>query len=567
MTEVADKQPIERPAGETGLGREILVVACLVLIAAAVRTYIAYATYCISKDSVRFLDLAQCLREREFGSFFENVQHHLYPFLLFAAQDVVGTGVAAALALNVAAGSLAVIPFYLLARNVFGRKAAAAAGLFFAFHAVLAQTAATVATEPLYLLAFLWALYAGKRAIDAGGAFLFTITGFLIGLTFLVRPEGLGLWVLIGGWTLLMGLLKTLGALILRREYAPSGARLLGGCVLMAAATGVTVFPHLLETRLLAGQWGLTRKHEMGQIVRGEPIYSPSQKGQPEIGTRQEQIRYALTYLNEIADESLWGYHLVSALPLFYLLGVLCRRSQPRELLGELILASASAAYLAAVVQFLRVHHYVTERHLISSAVIVLMWAGAGFRAASDRIARLLARYDKLERAPARITAVLLMLVTLGTMSLKTLQPIREEKAQIPELGERIRRQFPPPKGRATRIASFGLPRVVFYAGGRQIRADRYIYRLIEGSERVYESFMKGAAADRPDLLLLQLGAKAGAGDAARDIEIHEALERRNIAPDQVLEYEDDDGAWRLLLYRFDKLPPPSAKRDGKEGE
>jgi len=535
-------------------------VVFLVLVAAAVRAYIVSVTYCISNDTVGYLTLAQYLREGDFRWFFANVQHHLYPVLLFGAQEVIGTSLLAADAFDIALGSLAVVPFYLLARDVFGVKAAAAASLFFAFHVVIARTSATVGTEPLYLLTFLFALYVGKCAIDTGRPFLFAITGFLLGLTFMTRPEGLGLWVLLGGWVALIGFLKMMGHLILRREYDPPGGRLLTGFVLMVAVACITTFPHFLEARLLGGKWCLTRKHSVGEIMKGEPVYSPSRKAPSETATPQGRVQYALKCLNELADESLWAYHLLSTLPLFYLLGVVCRRSQPRDTLGELILASVAIAYPVAVLQFRWVHHYLTERHLISSAVVALMWAGAGFWATSQLIARLLARCDKLERAPARITVALLMLLTLGTMSLKTLQQMRPERANIPNLGAEIRAQFPPPEDRAMRIASFGLPRLAFYAGGLQLRADRYIHRLIHGSENAYESFMRRAPADGPDLLLLYLGDKPN----PRDIEIHEALERRKVKPDLELEYESEYGKGQLLIYRFDKLPLPDAK--AKEG-
>ena len=561
MTELPEEQPVEPKVREIGVGKELLLVGSLVLVAVAVRAYIVCVTHCVSSDTVGYLTLAQYLREGEFGWFFANVQHHLYPVLLFGVQEVFGASLLAAEAFSIALGSLAVVPFYLLARNVFGMKAAAASSFFFAFHVILARTCATVCIEPLYLFTFLFSLYAGKRAIDVGRPFLFAITGFLLGLTFMARPEGLGLWVLLGGWVLLIGALKVMGHLILRREYDPSGGRLLAGFVLMVAVTCITTSPHFLAARLVDGKWRLTRKHAMWQIMRGEPVYSPSRKAPSEVATPEGRVRYALKCLDELADESLWAYHLPSTLPLFYLLGVFCRRSRPRDTLGELILASVVIAYPVAVLQFMRVHHYLTERHLISSAVLVLMWAGAGFWATSELIARLLARCDKLERAPARITVALLMLLTLGTMSVKTLRHMRSQRANLPELGAQIRGQFPPRKDRATRIASFVLPRVVFYAGGQQLRADRYIHRLTHGPEKAYESFMQRAPADEPDLLLLQLGEKAG----PRDVEIYEALKRKNVEPDQTLDYEDGNGTWRLLIYRFDKLPPPGTKTGAKE--
>ena len=550
------------PKPEIGRSRELAVMALLLLLTAAVRAFIVWRTDCVSKDSTAFLNMAQYLRDRDFATFFESAQHHLFPLVLFMVQEVIGTSLFAAHVFNIVLGTVTLIPFYLLARDVFGVKSAMAASLFFAFHVVIARSAAAVATEPLYLLTFLSALYMGKRAIDTGEMLRFVLAGFLLGLAFMARVEGIGLWMILGGWAALLGVLKSVSRLILRREYDPSGPRLLAGLVVMTLAACVTIVPHLLEVRFAEDwnpTWRLSRKHSIGEFARGEQVLSPSAPAPAAPQAGGGRMEHLASCLEELSKEGLWAYHLPSTLALFYLLGVICRRSHRREMLGELILASVALAYLAAAFLLVKVHGRLSERHFISSAAVALMWAGPGFLAARDLIARLIARWDKLERSPARVTAVVLMIVTLASMSAKTLRAIGWKKVYLRELGLQLREEYPPEPGKRTRVMASGLPRIIFYGEGQWLSMRVPLGKTKRAPEDAFKMIVDYGRKKRAALLMLCPEEFGG-----YDAELQSLLAKKGIGPAFTLQCKRGKVKGTLCFYRYQDLPPRPPGGDAK---
>jgi len=117
----------------------------------------------------------------------------LQPILVAGASLVTGVHNLAALAciVNQLAGALLIIPVYLLARELFGVKAAAAAALILIPYPQLVAIACGDTSESLYTLCVFMSLYAAYRAIEKSTPARMFIAGACLGITYLARPEGL----------------------------------------------------------------------------------------------------------------------------------------------------------------------------------------------------------------------------------------------------------------------------------------------------------------------------------------------------------------------------------------
>ncbi len=97
----------------------------------------------------------------------------------------------AAQGVNALAGTVLVVPLYLLFRMLTGRGGAFAATMLFTVLPVPARITSDGLSEGLYLLTAISALTAATWAVRRPTVGRFLLAGLLTGLTYLVRPEGL----------------------------------------------------------------------------------------------------------------------------------------------------------------------------------------------------------------------------------------------------------------------------------------------------------------------------------------------------------------------------------------
>jgi 4-amino-4-deoxy-L-arabinose transferase-like glycosyltransferase len=90
----------------------------------------------------------------------------------------------------VVAGSLWLVPCFLLARRLWGEAVALNAALLCLGLPIYIKFSTYALSEAVYVLALLWSLYWGHRALIDGGQWNYALTGFCFGLTILTRSEG-----------------------------------------------------------------------------------------------------------------------------------------------------------------------------------------------------------------------------------------------------------------------------------------------------------------------------------------------------------------------------------------
>jgi 4-amino-4-deoxy-L-arabinose transferase-like glycosyltransferase len=113
----------------------------------------------------------------------------LYPMLIAALSVVTGDTEVAGRLLSVVAGSLTVIPVYLIARRLYDGRIAMLAAILTGLHPFLVQFSSTMFCEPTYLALILTAIYVAMRAMDNATPGNLLAMGLLFGAAYLIRQE------------------------------------------------------------------------------------------------------------------------------------------------------------------------------------------------------------------------------------------------------------------------------------------------------------------------------------------------------------------------------------------
>ncbi|MEW6359764.1 MAG: glycosyltransferase family 39 protein [Planctomycetota bacterium] len=339
---------------------EARTIVFLFALAFCVRVATSLATVCVSKDAATFLSIARHIQDKGLASAVETNQHPLFPLLMAGFQMLFGRTILGAQLFCSFLSALAVAPFYLLVRDVFGNPVARLAGAIFAVHGVVVCNAADILTEPAYMLFYLASLGFGLRALRKPSWTRFFMAGLLSGLAYLTRPEGLGAAMIVGGWAGLFGLARIKGG------WKPF---LVGGAVL-AAGAAICVLPY-------AGMngWRLTPKKKMAELVRFEenPSRQPYEAVKPKPPV--EAARYNLHRMGELVVVLVrTGHAWLVMLPF----GLLLRRTVGWGGFGEIYLLSAIAFNLLLGYAVNVVFGYVSQRHLLTAAALMMPWMAIG---------------------------------------------------------------------------------------------------------------------------------------------------------------------------------------------
>lgn len=148
------------------------------------------------------------------------------------------------------AGSLLIIPAYFLIRDFFGRSAAYVGSVLLTLHPFLIKSSGWAMTESVYTLILTTCVLSGWYALSKGNARIFLVTGLLLGLAFLTKPEAIGY--------LLLMLPLTLAA----RFFGPDKSLVRCGLnyLILLLGFGFFFLPYCLHLHNKTGTWTLSQK-------------------------------------------------------------------------------------------------------------------------------------------------------------------------------------------------------------------------------------------------------------------------------------------------------------------
>ncbi len=429
---------------------EALALGLLTLAGLGLRVGVAARTRVIFDDGPTFILLARAMARGDFGSALAHPFHPLYSMLIWLTPGSAGHEEAVGVAWSVAAGTACIPLLWWLLRPLFGARVAITAAALLVAHPYAVRGSADVLSDMVYLALFLLALAGMQRSVTRGEAGSAFAAGTATGLAYLTRPEGVG--ILIVGAVLLAGDVwqgrRRAGRALL------VGASLCGGFALLA-------LPYMRIIHVLSGELQLTRKKSLAVLLgleQVEPIALGAGLGVVLLGVGAVWVMIArrggavapaalrdwrpglamVAGLVAIAIGLAW---LASPSALVRFAALFASTIRPELLVllvvGVVVSARSGAApsgrafffittaslYGAVTFGLLTTAGYLSRRHLLPVAVVLLGYAAVGLLALAEQVAR---RLGGAARSHVRV-AVALVLACIAIALPKTLRDHRDE--------------------------------------------------------------------------------------------------------------------------------------------
>ncbi len=440
--------------GRSWTRQDTLTLVSLLLLSLLVRLPHLLFPYVINPDAINYVKAGQLIAAGDVWSGLKITHLSVYPILIALVYPLFGDWVTAARSLPIAFGILAVLPYYLLSREVLGRHRAWIPALFFALCPTIVTTSTDVIREPIYWFVAAILLWVLVRAMDQVGWRSYLLAGGLALLGMTVRLDaavlvlGASLFVVCLGWR--RGSLRAhvRNALVLALPTVLAG---LTAMVLLSAPLkrhGYFEFSSYPK-QLKAALFGTV-------AVEKEVARVTTASSNPRVGrffSMAWENRHALWAFN-LTQHWVKATHLLLFLLMCWGLTRAPFRDHPPWLLcGILMVIWLLMAYLRLSGAF-----GISKRHLIPLVMVGYLFGSLGFLRAKEWCGR------TWPAAPSRaIYAALVALILLTTLP-STLKPGRLDKLARRDAGEWIRSL-----GIADPLVVAESPHVSFYAGGRPL--------------------------------------------------------------------------------------------------
>lgn len=218
----------------------------------------------------------------------------LYAIVVGGVNVIVDDLVLPAVIVSIVSGGLLVVFTYALTLQSYGRKVAVLAAAVAVFFPHLINSVFSLGSENLYMLWVVGALTIGWRGIANSSIVYMFLTGLLIGLAYLTRPEAFGY------------LLFFVGVAIVNRLRSASNKWIDAGRQAIAVLAGFLLLsaPYLLFLRYEVGHWTLSAKSEVNTIA-SEYRSLAKAEGVESIEVSSESKSYSVILFARIIAENL----------------------------------------------------------------------------------------------------------------------------------------------------------------------------------------------------------------------------------------------------------------------
>ena len=236
----------------------------LLIISLSVRIYLSFFTYVIRNDSVAFMQNAKFFAGGDFLSGLRHDYHPLYSFLMAVMYKVIPDMEISGTIVSVLFGTLTVIVFYLIGKSVFDRKISFVSSVILALHPYAVRFSVDIISESTYFFFFISAFGLGYFALAKRRYYLFALTGICSALAYLVRPEGIGIILIVAGWCILKDLARF--KIVWKEKIA--------SILIIIVSFFVFSLPYLVYIKNERGAWSLTKKKDLSKIVGVDAVLS-----------------------------------------------------------------------------------------------------------------------------------------------------------------------------------------------------------------------------------------------------------------------------------------------------
>ncbi len=410
--------------GSLSEGEKFLLAAMVT--AAFVRVYLVWQYYCISSDGVRYIEAARDFYAGDGFAGLESLYPPGYSLMIAAVFPLVGDWELTGQLLSLAFGVALLVPLYFLLRHAFNDRVAGVACLLASLSPFLARYAAHVRTESAYLFFITLGLWILVRGMENDRAGRFFLGGVVVGLAYLLRPEAIGLLVIIPSFLVLR--------LLAQKERSWS----IVGKYSVLLATGFLIFalPYIVYLSIDTGRWGaISRKAGITLAVNLEKagVLETGERGgsgetdSPEFFelVGRHPLQYAVKVVKDL-PLAIWAFFEAlhfSYVP-FLLMGLFLTLRGKFWRKREFLLVIFVLFYLVGFSLIL-----VRRRYSLQIVPISLGWCAIGALWTWDYC-----KASLYPRASKFILAALGAVFLAGTLP-KTLSPISSEKAYVRDAG------------------------------------------------------------------------------------------------------------------------------------
>ncbi len=433
--------------------RQKIELLILFLVALALRLFLALTARGLATDGCSYLWLAEDIAKGDFQSGINALLPPLFPILSAGASFIFGNLELSARLVSSLVGSLTIFPLFFLVKDIFNKKVAVVTVIFFIIHPYLMRASAEVLTEATYfflITSLAWTLW---RALKSKRAVWFLLVGLLAFLTFLARPEGIAIIMLILGWIWLPNLSK------IKNEFRWK----LSASFFCVIIYILILFPFYLHFRKETGSWKPTVRH----------VTFLDDKGADESWSEMI-VRIIKWRISPNVPDLFYAvpkaYYPVFLIPLYF--GLIKRKNFKGLRAGEGYILSFIVFRILIIITFAGV----TDRYFYAFIPIALCWAGVGFWEINDRLL-LKFKTNVYRIGGEKISLISIMiLLAIGALCLpKGLKPIRPHREIQKTVGYWLKENA----GRKELTIAANKPQEAFYAGAKFYNLEKSHYEEI----------------------------------------------------------------------------------------
>jgi len=227
----------------------LFLVACLIC-AFIVRILLIPQDSVINGDGAYYTILGERFVSGDLNGGISAYWSPLYSILTGVSSLIVADRDFAGRFVSILAGSLLIIPTYVLLRELFGRVPAYLGTLLVLVHPLLIKASGWAMTESLYTLILTTLVLSGWFALSKGGLRRYLVTGVLLGIAFLTKPEAIGYVPLV---LILMFASNLFFSDLTFRQFGAS-------CLVLLLGFGLFFMPYFLYVHHKTGQWTVSQK-------------------------------------------------------------------------------------------------------------------------------------------------------------------------------------------------------------------------------------------------------------------------------------------------------------------
>lgn len=235
--------------------KKIFSLRTWLLLAVLVRVYKILVTKCIASDGVAYIGAAKDLLE---GSGFNPIWPPLYPWLISLLWRAGINPELSGQLISLIFGVLTVALIYILSKKITGSEIVSnIAVIFSVFHPFLVRYSAETLSDSLFTFLITLSIYYGWLVIESGKRektfFRVFITGVVLALAYLTKPEGIFILIIISLWWIIFPLVKI-------KLHKGLWYRNVFKVVFVWIVFFVVCLPYLYAVKSKSGDWIISQK-------------------------------------------------------------------------------------------------------------------------------------------------------------------------------------------------------------------------------------------------------------------------------------------------------------------